>query len=697
MIRKIAYILLWFCLFDADYGFSQVIIDGDGETDFIGAKILIAEDENNSIPINALDQVDFKPSELDVPNLGISKSSFWIKIPITNNTSLEHFVLTISLPILNHIEFYSPANNGEYSDPVYAGEEFPFKQRMYNDPDFIFDIRIPKGETKYYYLKVRSDEAIQLPIKIGKKSAVLNQAKTRDIVSGIYIGIMLVMILYNLFIFFSVKDKSYIYYVIYISLVLLTQTCLQGYPFQYLWPNSPEFAKYSLFIFPSLVGITSMIFMNVFLKVKEYYPFLYKLSFVFTAIYISPIVLSLSGLFGISQHIMELSAMSVSIYMLVSSILISKKGYQPATYFLIAWTVFLSGVVVFVLKDVGVLPYNNFTRYTMQIGSGIETILLSFALAARINIYKKERLEAVEDKERLLKEQNIVLEEKVRERTQELNNTLQQLKDAQVQLVEAEKMSSLGQLTAGIAHEINNPINFVTSNMGPLRQDLDDLKSIISKYEEMDQNNITEKLKELESLKNELDYEYLKQELNSIINGIEDGARRTMEIVSGLRNFSRLDESELKNTDINEGIRSTLILIKNKLNGIRVETHLADHAMTECNPGKINQMMMNLIDNAIYAIQKKYDDPQQGLITIETKNLDQELQIRIVDNGIGIDKEIRSKLFDPFFTTKDVGEGTGLGLSIVKGILDLHQGKIEIHSELNQGTSFIITLPKTAA
>ncbi|MCB0401141.1 MAG: GHKL domain-containing protein [Flavobacteriales bacterium] len=688
-------ILLFFCLSLNAIRGNTIEFNDHTDLVLIGGKLSIFEDPQDTFKLQSVMDQLFVPASSPVPNLGISKSAFWIKFNVENKSQYEDLLLEVSLPFIDYIEFYSRENSS--FRVVRAGEIFPFQNRKYNDPNYLFDIHIPQGQNHTYYLKIKSNEGIQLPLKIGTKEAINNQIKTRDILSGIYFGIMLVMILYNLFIYTTVRDKSYIYYVVYILLILLTQTSLQGYPFQYLWPNTPIIAKYSLFIFPSLVGIASMIFMNVFLKVKEYSKRLYQVSYILTLPYIVSILFAVIKSYKLSFTIMEMNAMIVSVYMLYTGIKIIRTGYLPAKYFVAAWTVFLCGVIIYILKDFEILPFNDFTRYTMQIGSGIETVLLSFALAARINIYKKERLEAVEDKERLLKEQNIVLEEKVRERTQELNNTLQQLKDAQVQLVEAEKMSSLGQLTAGIAHEINNPINFVTSNVGPLRQDLDDLKAIISKYEELDQDNITEKLNELESLKNDLDYDYLKEELNSIINGIEDGARRTMEIVSGLRNFSRLDESELKNTDINEGIRSTLILIKNKLNGIRVETHLTDHALAECNPGKINQMMMNLIDNAIYAIQKKYDDPQEGLITIETKNLDQELQIRIADNGIGIGEEIRTKLFDPFFTTKDVGEGTGLGLSIVKGILDLHQGKIEIHSELNQGTSFIVTLPKTAA
>ncbi|NCP46600.1 MAG: GHKL domain-containing protein, partial [Flavobacteriales bacterium] len=366
----------------------------------------------------------------------------------------------------------------------------------------------------------------------------------------------------------------------------------------------------------------------------------------------------------------------------------------PAKYFLIAWSVFLIGIFLWVLKDIGVLPYNNLTNNFMQIGSGIETVLLSFALAARINIYKKERLEAIAEKERLVREQNIVLEQQVVERTKSLNETLDNLKQTQSQLVEAEKMASLGQLTAGIAHEVNNPINFITSNIYPLREDIKDIKAILNKYAEINtSSNLTEKLEEIEHLKEELQYDYLLNELDGIIHGIEDGAMRTAEIVSGLRNFSRLDESDLKLADINEGINSTLLLLKSKIGDVKLIKKLENLPQIECYPGKINQLVLNIVDNAIFAIKEKGIPLTEGEIEVKTVAKENEVVLTIKDNGVGMNEQTKQKIFDPFFTTKDVGEGTGLGLSIVFGIIKKHNATIEITSELGIGTEFKISLP----
>ena len=397
--------------------------------------------------------------------------------------------------------------------------------------------------------------------------------------AGIYFGIILVMMLYNLFIYITVKDDSYLYYVIYIFFVGLTQASLQGYTFKYIWPQNTWLAIQSAFLAPGLVGIAALLFIRNFLSTKIYVP---KLNFsmnLIIAFYIFCIGLSLFGIYNLSQLLIQITAICASLFAFVIGYIIYKKGLRTAKFFLIAWSIFIIGVLLFVLKDLGILPYNNFTAYTMQAGSAIEVVLLSFALADRINILKKEKevsqlnaLNALKENERIIIEQNIILESKVTERTielmeanEELNITLTDLKDTQSKLVESEKMASLGQLTAGIAHEINNPINFVSSSVNPLKRDVKFLLDLLDKYSTISREpEILEKFKDVINYEKTLDLPYLKEEIEIILSGISDGASRTSEIVKGLKNFSRLDESDLKKSDINSGLDSTLLLLNNK-------------------------------------------------------------------------------------------------------------------------------------
>ncbi|MDW7694064.1 tetratricopeptide repeat protein [Flammeovirgaceae bacterium SG7u.111] len=270
-----------------------------------------------------------------------------------------------------------------------------------------------------------------------------------------------------------------------------------------------------------------------------------------------------------------------------------------------------------------------------------------------------------------------------------LENTHFQLKTTQSQLVDSEKMASLGQLTAGIAHEINNPINFVSGNVLPLRRDLDDIKQFIEKAKRLDaSNNISEELKGLREFSQEIDLEYVLQEIDSLVNGIEEGAVRTKEIVLGLRNFSRLDENDFKTTDVHIGLDSTLTLLQSKFKGkVEVHKNYGDLQPIECLPGQLNQAFMNILGNASDAIDKK------GKICISTVQHAERVEISIKDNGNGMPEHVRRKIFEPFFTTKDVGKGTGLGLSITYGIIERHNGAVKVSSEEGKGTEFLITLP----
>ncbi len=273
---------------------------------------------------------------------------------------------------------------------------------------------------------------------------------------------------------------------------------------------------------------------------------------------------------------------------------------------------------------------------------------------------------------------------------QKLNRALTDLTQAQHQLVQSEKMSSLGLLTAGIAHEINNPINFVSANVNPLRRNLLDVREILEAYRALQTaSDLPASLAALKKQEKALDLDYTLTEITALLNGIEEGAKRTAEIVQGLRNFARTDENAVKYADIHQGLDSTLTLLANKYrNHIEIVKEYADLPDIECYPGQLNQVFMNILSNAIQAIDGS------GTITIRTARVgNSKVEIRIRDTGGGMPEEVRKKIFDPFYTTKDVGVGTGLGLSISYGIIEKHGGSIEVDSEPGVGSEFIIRLP----
>jgi len=277
---------------------------------------------------------------------------------------------------------------------------------------------------------------------------------------------------------------------------------------------------------------------------------------------------------------------------------------------------------------------------------------------------------------------------------EQLAKANKELRHAQMQIVQSEKMASLGQLTAGVAHEINNPINFVYAGANTLRSLLDEFMTIISNYEslteEQQEKQLRETVKKIEALKEEQEYNELKQDIDDIVNDIIVGADRTAAIVRGLRNFSRLDEDNLKLANINECIDSTLVILSGQFKEYieiekKYDPYLPD---VNCFPGQLNQVFLNLLNNSRQAIEKN------GKITISTFNLENDIRISIKDNGIGIPEHLMNKIFEPFYTTKEIGEGTGLGLSISYGIIEKHKGKINVKSEVGVGTEFIIDISK---
>lgn len=687
---------------------NPLLIDvADLNSTELGKYLFILEDTTNLLSLEEVKARagEFVKSEVEVPNLGITNSSFWVKFSLKNKSLDSKFLLELAYPLFDEVKFYAPGN-----EAITLGELYPFSDREYNYPSFVFDVELEPNSSQTYYLKLKNKEQLQVPLYIGSPSKIIEGLTFKQLISSTFFGIILVMLLYNLFVYFAVREKNYLYYVIYILVVGLTQLMAQGFTFQYLWPNAPWLASHSIFLLPALSGHAVIEFARKYMRVRLYLPKLNKALLGLHFIYGFTIVMGIFGQFAISYNLTNLAAMIAIILMMAAATIITRKGYRPARFFLTAWSVFLVGVFIFILKDAGVLPFNNFTNYTMLIGVAIETILLSFGLADQINIMMKEKeesqakaFEALKENERIVKEQNVELEKRVKIRTmelqesnEELESTLSNLKETQSQLVDAEKMASLGQLTAGIAHEINNPINFVTSNVAPLRRDLSEIYEIVDTYSAVNVENVKETLEKAHDLRVEYDFDFLKEEIDTLVSGISDGAIRTQEIVQGLKTFSRLDEDDVKLIDITEGLDSTLVILRSKTKDqvIIEKEYNEEIPMIECFPGKLNQVFMNILNNALYAVENKtYADGEKPTITLKTVKANNQVNIHLMDNGIGMDENTKKKLFEPFFTTKDVGEGTGLGMSIVFKIIEKHQGKIQLNSELGKGSEFIITLP----
>ncbi|MDQ3843731.1 MAG: ATP-binding protein [Bacteroidota bacterium] len=634
-----------------------------------------------------------------VINFGVTGSAFWIKSIVRNETN-EKLVLELGNPSLTDIQLYEIDASGLRAQQR-SGNWHPFP-RPINDVDYRFELAVQPQTTETLFLRVLHYRGTQFPLVIGTKTAFYEQSSSRNLLRGMYYGFMLLMVLYNLFIYFTLKDDAYLYYVLYIFFMGFWNACTNGYAFKYFWPSEPYLNQY-IDVITAILGIASILFSIHFLNTNKHTPFFHRIFQALLLCYGITIVVIFLGNFLTGSFLLEIISLLVVIFLFITAIIVLRKGYKPAGFFLLAWSFLLLSVVVYILKDFNILPYTGLTKNALQIGSAAEALLLSMALANRINIYKKEkeqanheRLHSLEENRRLILEQNILLEGKVEERTRELKKTnkelvsaLENLKATQAQLIQTEKMASLGELAAGIAHEIQNPLNFINNFSEVNSELLSDLRK-----------GPLQKLPEEE-----------KQEINNILDDFSQNllrisyhGQRADAIVKSMLYHSRKSTGQKEPTDINALVDQYLHISYNgwraKDKSFVASLHTDFDAIVDkinVIPQDIGRVLLNLFNNAFYSVNEKQrmeNGTFKPAVSVATKKQNKNIEIHIRDNGLGIPLNVLHKIYQPFFTTKPAGEGIGLGLSLSYDIITKeHGGRMSVNTREGEYAEFVVVLP----
>ncbi|KTC13401.1 sensor histidine kinase [Pseudomonas viridiflava] len=629
-------------------------VEFDENTQFLplGRAIQVFEDPTGEATIESVSSEagtrEFRPLQTRTFNAGYSHSAFWLKVDLLYRprTADQHtdWLLELAYPPMDHVDFYSQDAVGRPTLIWQTGDMLPFASRQFKQNNYLFQLDVPPGQQRTVYLRLKSEGSLQGPLNLWSTHAYLEAQPARIYVFGLIYGVLLGMLVYNLFIFISVRDPDYLYYILYVASFGLYQMSINGVAIEYLWPNNPWWANASTPFLMAMATLFACQFSRSFLMTKRLAPWLDKLLLVMVGA--AAVVMGIALFLGYGPALRSatylVEAGALVIYL--AGIVAVAKGERVGRYFVIAWSVFMVGGVIFGLMLLGKLPNTFLTMYACHIGTVFEMALLSMALADRINHARRQQA------------QTLVATGRDLERLNQQLATSNRLKD---------------EFLATVTHELRTPMNGVIGSL--------ELMQTLKLGEELEMYQQTAASS--------------AQDMMSMINGI----LTLTELQAGVL-YAECDAFEVSELfgQLHERFNSPA-----QAKSLALTFDLDDKlpATVRGDADKLYQCVECLLDNAI-----KFT--REGEIRVRVSGQPQDLdrlrlRVEVMDTGIGFNRLDEVKLYEHFFQvdgsmTRQYG-GLGIGLAICRKLVELQGGELSHHSEPGQGSCFTLSLPMLMA
>ena len=617
---------------------------------------------------------------------GVTESAYWLKLRLHNSTPApREAMLEITFPRLGHLGFHVLSTDGQLQNSQ-TGQLLPFAQRPYPHHFFVLPITMPAQATQTVYLRVQTGNTMNVPARLWSREAFEAYERHDYVSQALYFGMVMAMAVFNLLLFLALRDVNYLLYVAFVASIALTMAAFNGLAYEFLWTNSPAVSTAVTFIGPSVAMMTLLLFTRRMLNTATLMPRLdMGLKICMALNLLAPL-----GLFFAFAHAIKpgylLVALTTSL-ILLSGIVGSIQRQRSAYFFVIAFAALCVALFMAQLRGFGLTPNQETTTNYIQLGSAIEMLLLAFALADRFNVLRREKeqaqteaLQAQQAAVQTLQTSERLLEARVNARTIELTTALEHLQHTRDDLVQAEKLASLGALVACVAHELNTPIGNALTTASTLQHRMQEFGNTVARGE-LRRSALDDVVRD-------------GQEMADLITR---SCERAGQLINSFKQVAVDQTSEQRR---HFDLRT---LVEDNIDALRpsfkrapwvIQIDIPDGLDCDSYPGPLGQVIANLVQNA--ALHAFADRPQ-GLLQISARAVDDSIALRVEDDGRGMAPSTLAHIFEPFFTTRLGQGGSGLGLSVSHNIATgMLGGHLTVSSKLGHGSCFILHFPKVA-